>query len=305
MTTSVSAPGQPSTAPAKRRRRINWIAYILVSPYVIYNLVFWVYPFIWGLIIAFQKWNIVSPKKEWVGLGNFILVVSDPQFWNALWVTFKFWIFFLPAVAAASLLLAMMLQRVSHFRGFYIAAFLASYTMAGVAYSVVFLLLLSGNGLINTWIWKLFHVRIPWFTDPRLAMVSIALVVVWKFVGYYGLIFLAGLNAIPRELYDAAAVDGANAWQRFRYITIPLLNPSFTVVFVFATILSYGIFTEPYLITGGGPLGSTQTFMLLIYQKTFENLEAGLGSAMAISMAALSFASTAVVRRLIEREVAL
>ncbi len=305
MATSISAQERVSAGPAKRPRRIHWIAYLLVAPYVIYNLVFWVYPFVWGLIIAFQEWNIVSPRKEWVGLGNFQQVVTNSQFWNALWVTAKFWIVFLPAVTVASLLLALMLQRVSHFRGFYIAAYLASYTMAGVAYSVVFMLLLSGNGLINTWIWKLFHVRVPWFTDPRLAMISIAMVVVWKFVGYYGLIFLAGLNAIPRELYDAAAVDGANAWQRFLHITIPLLNPSFTVVFVFATILSYGIFTEPYLITGGGPLGSTQTFMLLIYQKTFENLEAGLGSAMAISMAALSFASTGVVRRLIEREVAL
>ncbi len=272
---------------------------------MIYNLVFWVYPFIWGFIIAFQEWNIISPQKEWVGLDNFIQVVTNPQFWNALWVTFKFWIVFLPTVTVASLILAMMLQRVDRLRGFYIAAFLASYTMAGVAYSVVFMLLLSGNGYINTWIWRLFHVRIPWFTDPRLAIISIAMVVVWKFVGYYGLIFLAGLNAIPRELYDAAAVDGANAWQRFLYITIPLLNPSFTVVFVFATILSFGIFTEPYLITGGGPLGSTQTFMLLIYQKTFENLEAGYGSALAISMAVLSFAATTIVRRLIEREVAL
>lgn len=286
-----------------RGRRTDWTGYLLVSPYVIYNIIFWVYPFIWGFIIAFQRWNIISPQREFVGLDNFVSVLTNPQFWNALRVTFKFWIVFLPAVIVASLGLATLLQRVNRFRAFYIAGYLASYTMAGVAYSVVFMLLLSGNGLINTWLWKIFHVRIPWFTDPRIAIVSIALVVVWKFIGYYGLIFLAGLQAIPKELYEVAAIDGANAWTRFWRITVPLLNPAFTVIFVFATILSFGIFTEPFMITGGGPLGSTQTFMLLIYQKTFENLEAGYGSAMAVSMAALSFGATVLVRRAIEQEV--
>lgn len=293
----------PAEVKPTRKRRTDWTGYLLVAPYVIYNIVFWLYPFIWGFIIAFQKWNIISPNREFVGLDNYIESLKNPQFWNALWVTFKFWIVFLPVVIVASLGLAMLLQRIHRFRGFYIAGFLASYTMAGVAYSIIFSLLLSGNGLINNWIWDIFHVRIPWFTDPRIAIVSIGLVVVWKFIGYYGLIFLAGLQAIPRELYEAAAIDGASSWTRFWRITIPLLNPSITIVFVFATILAFGIFTEPYLITGGGPLGSTQTFMLIIYQKTFENLEAGYGSAMAILMAALSFAAVVLVRKGVEREI--
>jgi multiple sugar transport system permease protein len=272
---------------------------------VIYNIVFWLYPFFWGFVIAFQNWNIISPVRKMVYLENFGKTLSNPQFWNALWVTFKFWAVFLPMVIVASLGLAMLFQRVKRFRAFYIAGYLASYTMAGVAYSVVFRLLLAGNGLINTWMWNIFHIRVPWFTDPRIAIGSIALVVVWKFIGYYGLIFLAGLQAIPGELYEAAAIDGASVWTRFWRITIPLLNPSFTIIFVFVTILSFGIFTEPFLITGGGPLGSTQTFMLLIYQKTFENLEAGYGSAMAISMAAISFSAVILVRKAIEREVTL
>ncbi len=287
------------------KRGTNWTGYLLVSPYVIYNIVFWLYPFIWGFIIAFQRWNIISPERKFVGLDNFVAALTNPQFWNALLVTFKFWIFFLPTVTVVSLGLAMLLQRINHFRGLYIAGYLASYTMAGVAYSIVFNLLLSGNGLINNWIWDIFHMRIPWFTDPRIAIASIALVVVWKFIGYYGLIFLAGLQAIPKELYEAASMDGANAWTRFWNITVPLLNPSFTIIFVFATILAFGIFTEPYLITGGGPLGSTQTFMLLIFRKTFENLEAGYGSAMAILMAAFSFGAVALVRKAVEREVML
>ena len=279
------------------------VGYVLVSPYIIYNLIFWFYPFIWGFIIAFQRWNIISPERKFVWFGNFITALTSPLFWNALWVTFRFWLFFLPGVLICSLGLAMMLQRIKYFRAFYIVGFLASYTMAGVAYSVVFRLLLAGNGLITTATWKLFHIRIPWFTSPTISIFSVALVVIWKFIGYYGLIFLAGLNAIPKDLYEAAQIDGANAWSRFWRITIPLLNPSFTVVFVFATILSFGIFTEPFLITSGGPMDSTRTFMLLIYQTTFENLEAGYGSALAILMAALSFSAVIVVRKVIEKEV--
>ena len=302
--TAIAGTPTAKIGPAQKGRT-NWTGYLLVSPYVVYNIVFWLYPFVWGFIIAFQHWNIIAPEREFVGLDNFVRALTNPQFWNALLVTFKFWIVFLPAVTIASLGLAMLLQRINRFRGFYIAGYLASYTMAGVAYSVVFALLLSGNGLINTWLWKLFHVHVPWFTDPRIAIVSIALVVVWKFIGYYGLLFLAGLQAIPKELYEAAAIDGANAWTRFRRITIPLLNPSFTVIFVFVTILAFGIFTEPFLITGGGPVNTTQTFMLLIYRNTFENLEAGYGSAMAILMAAFSFGATALVRKAVEREAVL
>jgi multiple sugar transport system permease protein len=303
MTTVAGTPALGARPSQKGRN--NWTGYFLVSPYVIYNIVFWLYPFVFGFIIAFQRWNIISPEREFVGLDNFVKSLTNPQFWNALLVTFKFWIYFLPAVTIASLGLAMLLQRVKRFRGLYIAGYLASYTMAGVAYSIVFRLLFSGNGLINNVIWEVFHVRVPWFTDPRIAMMSIALIVVWKFIGYYGLIFLAGLQGIPRELYDAASIDGSSAWTSFWRITVPLLNPSITIIFVFATILAFGIFTEPYMITGGGPLGSTQTFMLLIYQKTFENLEAGFGSAMAILMAAFSFGAVALVRKAVEREVML
>jgi multiple sugar transport system permease protein len=134
---------------------------------------------------------------------------------------------------------------------------------------------------------------------------SIAAIVAWKFVGYYGLIFLSGLNAIPKDVYEAASLDGANASQRFFRVTIPLLNPALVVVLVFGTILSFNIFTEPYLITGGTPDDTTNTFMLLIYRTIFEDLRIGLGAAMAIVMAALSFLAMSIVRRLVEREVAL
>lgn len=147
MTAIAKAP--PLKAKPAHKRRTNLTGYLLSAPYVIYNIIFWVYPFIWGFIIAFQEWNIISPEREFVYFDNFVTALKNEQFWNALWVTFRFWIFFLPAVTIASLGLAMLLQRIDRFRGLYIAGYMASYTMAGVAYAVVFQLLFAGNG----WQW--------------------------------------------------------------------------------------------------------------------------------------------------------
>ena len=119
-----------------------------------------------------------------------------------------------------------------------------SYISAGVAYSIVFSLLFSGDGLINTWLSKI-NITIPWFSDPDIAMASIALIVVWKFLGYYSLIFLAGLQAIPKTLYESASIDGASEWVHFFRITVPLLNPSFTHVRLLPSCLFFNFFMDP------------------------------------------------------------
>jgi multiple sugar transport system permease protein len=375
------------------RRRHQWVvAYVLLAPYLVYAMVFWVYPFVWGGILSLQRWVIPTGRgtsvfvilnpdvnPEHIGLGNFTEIVSLkiaelprridtetgqplyvcgrktvteseignyegscepryvsvhdvvprgysewfqtdlrgllnkryvvasrlPLFWNGLVVTLKFFVFFMPMVTVGSLLLAMALQRARHLQGIFIAGYLSSYVVAGVAYSAVFKTLFARNGLVDDTVYRLLGTRVGWFSDTKLALFSIAAIVAWKFVGYYGLIFLSGLNAIPKDVYEAANLDGANAPQRFFRVTIPLLNPALVVVLVFGTILSFNIFTEPYLITGGTPDDTTNTFMLLIYRTIFEDLRIGLGAAMAIVMAALSFLAMTIVRRLVEREVAL
>ena len=236
---------------------------------------------------------------------RYVVASELPLFWNGLVVTFKFFVFFMPTVTVGSLLLAMALQRAQHLQGIFIAGYLSSYVVAGVAYSAVFKTLFARNGLVDDTVYHLLGTRVGWFSDTKIALFSIAAIVAWKFVGYYGLIFLSGLNAIPKDVYEAASLDGANASQRFFRVTIPLLNPALVVVLVFGTILSFNIFTEPYLITGGTPHDTTNTFMLLIYRTIFEDLRIGLGAAMAIVMAVLSFAAMTIVRRLVEREVAL
>lgn len=286
----------------RKSKQKNHIGYWLVCPYIIFTTFLWLYPFLWGFIIAFKKWNIISPKKEYVGFSNFLRVIQDPLFWLSIKNTLYFMVVFIPLAIIFSLSVAWLLNRIRFMQAFFATGYVMSYVSAGVAYSIVFRLLFSGHGLINIWLGKI-GVSIPWFSDSRIAMASIALIVVWKFLGYYALIFLAGLQAIPRSIYESAEIDGASKWTQFWRITIPMLNPSFTIILVFAVMLSFNIFTEPYLITGGGPLDSTQTPMMQIYYHTFEALHAGYGSSFAILIAALSFTFVFIIKRSVEREV--
>ncbi|MCH8928723.1 MAG: sugar ABC transporter permease [Candidatus Marinimicrobia bacterium] len=282
---------------------MNKIAGIgLVAPYIIHTVIFWLYPFLWGLVIAFKRWNIISPEKEFVGLSNFIGVFYDPLFWISFKNSLYFMVVYVPLSIISALVVALLLSRIKVLQSFFATGYLMSYISAGVAYSIIFRLLFSGDGLINTWLSKI-NISIPWFSDPNIAMASIALIVVWKFLGYYSLIFLAGLQAIPKSLYEAASIDGASDWVQFFRITVPLLNPSFTIVLVFAIMLSFNIFTEPYMITGGGPLDSTQTFVMQIYHQTFTALHAGYGSSFAIIIAAISFIFVFVIKKTVERDV--
>ena len=134
-------------------------------------------------------------------------------------------------------------------------------------------------------------------------MASIALVVSWKFTGYYALFFLSGLNNIPKAIYEAARIDGANPWQSFFKITVPLLNPTFVMIIVFATITSFNLFAEPYMITGGGPMNATKTMMLEIYNRVFEFLQVGYGSTLAIVSAIITFIFVCIFKKLVERDV--
>lgn len=276
--------------------------YVLVIPYIVFTIIFWVYPLIWGILIAFKKWNIISPVTEFVGLGNFFKVLHDPLFWISFKNTLFFMVVFVPLSIVCSLAVALMLNRIKLLRSFFTFGYLMSYVSAGVAYSIVFRLLFSGDGLINTWLGNV-GITVPWFSSPKLAMASIAIIVVWKFLGYYTLIILAGLRSIPETLYEAAEIEGASKWMILRQIILPLLNPAFTIILVFAVILSFNIFTEPYMITGGGPLDSTQTFMMQIYYQTFTALHAGYGSSFAILVAIISFTFVFVVRKTVEKDI--
>jgi len=290
------------TLPGLKREDIT--AYTLLGPYLLWTAVLWLFPFFWVIWLALQRWNFISPPA-FVGLENFKTVLTDRLFWNTFKNQLYFLAVFVPVVTVTSLTLALLLNRLKFLQEIFATGYLLSYMSATVAMSLVFVLLFSADGLINTWLEKLIGTRIYFFGDPKIAMASIAMVVVWKFTGYYALIFLAGLQAIPQDIYEAAEIDGAGRWTKLWRITIPLLNPALVTVVVFATMLSFNIFAEPFIITAGGPEHSTETFALNIFTKLFESLDAGYASALAILSTLITFMFIFIVRKLVEREVGL
>lgn len=191
----------------------NLIGYLFCSPYLIFTLVLWLYPFLWGIVISFKKWNLISPRQSWVWLKNYLDVLKDPMLWVMVRNSIYFMVVFTTLTTITSLGLALLIKQVpKKYTGFFVTGFLLSYVSSGVAYSMVFNLLFAGDGLVNNLL-KTIGLKVGWFTNPKIAMASIAMIVCWKFTGYYGLFFLAGLNNIDPTLYEAAVIDGANAWQ--------------------------------------------------------------------------------------------
>lgn len=284
------------------KRRENIKGWSISTVYLVYTAIFWGYPFVWLFVLAMSKWNFLTPRR-FVWFNNFIKLFTDDEFWRVVINTFNFMLYFIPMVLVLSLLFAMALTKVKYFKTFFMLSFLVAYVSSGVAYSIIFSKLFAINGPLNKLTYSLFGVTIPWFSQPQLAILSISMMITWKFIGYYGLILYSGLVTIPKNLYEAAELDGANRWVKFWKITLPLLNPSLVMVLVLAISLTFGIFTEPYLITGGGPMKHTYTFMMMIYTNAFQKLNPGYASSLAIVTALISFGCVILTRKLIEREV--
>ncbi|WP_072862519.1 carbohydrate ABC transporter permease [Marinitoga hydrogenitolerans] len=276
--------------------------FLISSTYLIYSAIFWIYPFFWLIILAFSRWRYVgSPKFS--GFRNFLRVLYDPIFWKAFFNVINFMAYYIPMVLFFSFLFAIALNKLKYGKTFVALSFLIANISSGVAYSIVFSKIFSENGPLNQFIYNLFGITIPWFTSPQLAMFSISLMVVWKFIGYYGLIIYAGIVSIPKSIYEAAELDGANKYVKFFKITLPLLNPSIIMVLVFAISLSFGIFTEPYMITGGGPMRSTLMPMMVMYISAFQKMDPTYAATMTIFIATASFSIIWITRKIFEREV--
>lgn len=278
--------------------RTGWF---LISPYLVFGVVFFLIPLIWTLYLAFTDWNLISPKYEFVGISNFIEAISDAKVHKAFFTTYKFFLLFVPAVLICAMAEALVIYHMPKFKSVFIIGFFLPYLASGVASSVVVRGLLSYESGINVWIRSTFGVNINWLNSAVLAPAVIALIMVWKFSGYYALIIESGLESIPLEVYEAADLDGAVGIQRFFKITLPLLYPAFYTVCILATGVVFHIFTEPYLLTNGGPNGATNTWVLQIYDEAFNKLNTGYGSAIAIIAALITFLSIGLIKKVLEK----
>ena len=287
------------------RRRKVW-AYIFVALPFLYFLLVNFSAMLTSFLFSFEDYVTISADREFIGLENYEDVLSDPIFGYALRNTLVFAAVRVPVITVLSLGIALMLYNIRRAKGFFRMLYFIPFVTSGVAIAWVFKFLYLPNfGLFTALFDALHWPRLYFLGDPRSALLSIIAVTVWASIGYYALIFLAGLEDIPEEYYEAAMVDGSSAWQRFRHITLPLLNRTLVLVVVLCLIASLQSFTYVRLMSKdgfGGPLNSTITMSLLIYKEAFFSLSMGRASAIAVIFFAMVLVVTLVQRRMLVRE---
>ncbi len=289
----------PSPPPARwGRKRHNWLwvlAFLL--PSAIPLAAFTLTPMVGSLWVSLHRWNLIS-QMEWVGLDNYATLLSEPATWRVFGHTAGYIAGYLPLVYVGGLGLALILNKAFRGRNFFRAAYFLPVVTSWVVVALVWQWLLNpSNGLVNE---ILGFLRLPqpgWWTDPSWSMPSVILASAWKDLGFVMVILLAGLQSIPTEIQEAARVDGANAWQRFRSITLPLLSPSTFFVVVISLVNGFQVFDQVYVMTGGGPAGSSQVVVGHVYELTFRYGRAGQASALSWLLFTVVLAVTALQLR--------
>lgn len=281
----------------KNNNRLGWL---FTSPYLIYSLIFFLGPLIWSFFLAFTNWDLIAPTYDIVGLKNFMKALSSSGVQSAFWVTYKFMLVFVPLVTIMSLGVAVLVQGLPKFRSLYLIGFFLPYLSSGVVASLIVKGFLSFNSPVNAFLRDTFGLDINWLGSSLSALCIVALIIAWKFTGYYALILTSGLEGIDKEVYEAAAIDGVTDRQRFWKITLPLLYPALYTTLILSFGVTFGIFTEVYQLTGGGPNFATNTWQMEIYNQAFKNLQAGYASAVAILASVVTFISIFVIKKLLE-----
>lgn len=235
--------------------------------------VFW--PALQAFYLSFTKYEYdLTQTPEWVGFANFQRLGSDPVFWQTLGNTLLYLVGVVPILVVFPLILAILVNQkitgISWFRASLYAPVVISMVVAGIAWKWLY----AENGLFNQLLKQLgFETGIPWLTSPDWAIFSVMVVTVWKGLGYYMVIYLAGLQSVPQELYEAAAIDGSDNYLKHWDITIPLMRPYMVLVAVISAISATKVFEEVYVLTQGGPRNSSKTVVYYLYEQAFSNLE--------------------------------
>ncbi len=282
---------------SKGQGRLGWL---FASPYLLYAIIFFAIPLVWSLFLSVTDWNLIAPTFSFVGFANYLKAFNSAGVHAAFFVTFKFLIVFVPMVIASSILVAFIVHGLPKLKGLFLIGFFLPYLASGVVSSLIVKGLLSYNSPVNEFLRHNFGLDINWLGSPFSALVVVAVIIAWKFTGYYALILTSGFEGINEEIYEAAKIDGVNSWQKFWKITLPLLYPALYTVLILSIGVTFGIFTEVYQLTGGGPANATTTWQLEIFQQAFSNLQAGYASAVAIIASIVTFISIYIIRKLLE-----
>jgi multiple sugar transport system permease protein len=283
--------------------RFDRAAWWFVAPALLVIAVFFFLPIVAAFLISLTDFDIYAladlANLRFVGFGNYLKLLQSPLFWQALGNTLYFVAVGVPLSIGASLGAALLLHsRLARFKPFFRTALFAPVVTTLVAVAVIWRYLFNTRyGLLNYALGGLGIDPIDWLGDPHWAMPAIILFAVWKNFGYNMIIFLAGLQSIPEELYEAARIDGASVWRQFRSVTLPMLSPVVMLVGILTIAGYFQLFAEPYVMTQGGPLQSTVSVLYFMYEEGFKWWNLGSASAVAFVLFLLIFAVTALQLR--------
>ena len=272
-----------STKPAAQRR-IDLIGYLFVLPFLVFYIAFLVWPVILGLRMSFFNWSLVGTgTRQFLGLANYRELFADPDFWSSLWHSILFTLLVVPSIVVIALGLALLANRAIPARWLFRVSLFAPYVLPSSVIALIWIWMYQpGFGLINSYLTQLGLPEVSWLSDPKVALISVVIATVWWQLGFSFVLYLAGLQEIPRELYDAAAVDGANSLRRTRFITIPLLRRTTILVVALAVLAHLNVFDQIYIMstTGGLDYGSTRSLIVYVYEQGFTLYRVGFAAAM-------------------------
>ena len=282
-----TAGGTPRRRPAVQKvlgkHPLGWL---LSAPYLVFILAVFAYPLIFAVYMSLHDYFFSAPgavvDRPFVGIDNYVAALTDPAVLRSFANVGIFLIINVPLTVVLSLVLATALNKIVHFRTFFRVSYYVPYVTASVAVVAVWLFLFSGGGLVNTILGPLAP-EPSWLINPQLAMPTIALFVTWKQLGFFILLYLAALQNVPNELYESASTDGAGAIRTFFSVTVPGVRPATVLVLVISTITGANLFTEPYLLTGGGgPNGASASPVLIMYQQGLQQGKPGFAAAIGV-----------------------
>jgi ABC-type sugar transport system permease subunit len=285
---------------SRRRWRENLDAYLMIGPWLVGFLALTAGPMIGSALLALSSWNLLTPPRL-IGLGNFVELLQDELFWLSLYNTAYYTVIGVPVHLLCALLAALAVNVRLRMVSFYRAMLYLPSITPSVASALLWTWIFNPDfGLANSVLASLGLPRSMWIYDPASAKPAMILMGIWG-VGPQMVIFLAGLQSVPDALHEAAAIDGANFWQRFRHITLPMLSPVIFFSLIVGMIGSFQVFNSAFIMTQGGPANSTLFYVLYLYRKAWESLTMGYASAMAWVLFVVILAFTLVQFRLANR----
>lgn len=292
------------TANTIETKRSQWpMALLFLSPTLIVFSTFIAFPILFSFYLSFQEWNMFSSEREFIGVANYTRMFLDPEFWEVFKHTVVYTVGTVPANMALAFVVANVLNKKIRGKKFLRAAFFTPVIVSAVAAAVIWRWIFDPNlGLMNFALEAIGLSSVNWINNATAAMGALIIVGVWKTFGINMILFAAGLSGIPDHYYEAAEIDGAGPWSKFWNITLPLLSPTTLFVLVLSIIGSFQVFDLVYVLTFGGPLGSTKVLVFYLYEYAFKFFDMGYASAVAYVLFAVLFVLTLIQIRFFRSE---